>query len=121
MRLCEKCRAAENPLGRLRFRKYLDGKVYCENCIPASVEVLAPTPPELVSSSLPGTSAGSLVVIPCPTCLGQGRGSRTPTNVHLTKCAVCSGYGRVRVPENFLNVYTPDGVKSEQPKLLTEG
>jgi hypothetical protein len=34
---------------------------------------------------------------------------------------VCSGYGRVRVPENFLNVYTPDGVKSEQPKLLTEG
>jgi hypothetical protein len=107
MRTCAKCRAAENPIGRLRFKKYLDGKVYCENCLPASVEVLDPTPPATVSSPLPGTSAGSFVVIPCPDCRGV-----TPN------CEGCAGYGSVRIPQNFLRIYVP---KKNEPETLTEG
>ena len=108
MRLCAVCKSAENPLGRLRFKKFLDGKVYCENCLPANVEVLDSTPPVEVSSSLPGTSAGSMVVIDCPDC-------RTPK---LGACEACSGYGSVRIPINFLNVYVPKG---NTPETLIEG
>jgi hypothetical protein len=115
-RLCETCRSAENPLGKLRFKKHLDGKVYCENCIPFNWEEAAP-PPSQPSSPLPGTSAGSLVVIPCPDCFGEGRASRHPVNKNV-RCEACVGYGAVRIPENFLKVYTPKGVK---PGVLTEG
>lgn len=110
MRTCAKCMAAENPIGRLRFKKFLDGKVYCENCLPASVEVLDPTSPSPASSPLPGTSAGSFVVIPCPDC----RGTVAPN------CEGCAGYGSVRIPQNFLRVYVPKKNKPE-PETLTEG
>lgn len=109
MRTCVKCQAAENPIGRLRFKKYLDGKVYCENCLPADVEVLTPRSPE-VSSPLPGTSAGSFVVISCPDC----RNLPGPA----ANCEGCGGYGSVRIPQNFLRVYVP---KKNTPETLTEG
>jgi hypothetical protein len=102
MRTCEKCRAAENPLGRLRFSKSrIDGKVYCENCSPegqisAAAEVAAPPP----VSAAPQSSAG-LVVIPCPSCRSVPRG-RVPS-----PCEDCADYGSVRIPANFLNVYRP--------------
>jgi len=105
-RLCATCKAAENPIGRLRFRKYLDGKVYCENCIPASVEVLDPTPPSKPSSSPMESSAGSLVVIRCPDCRGEAAG-----------CEACVGYGAVRIPTNFLNIYKPKQNTSETEVL----
>ena len=98
MRVCVKCQAAENPIGRLRFKKFLDGKVYCENCIPANVEELDPTPPKRSPSPME-TSAGSLVVIPCPDC--RGAPAATP------HCKACAGYGSVRIPPNFLPVYRP--------------
>ena len=108
MRLCEKCRRAENPLGALRFKKFLDGKVYCENCIPANVEDLPSTSPAELSSPLPGTSAGSMVVIRCPDCNGARVGP----------CQACSSYGSVRIPMNFLNIYVP---KKNTPETLVEG
>ena len=107
-RTCKKCGAADNPLGRLRFRKHLDGKVYCENCIPKDRISGASSAPE--PSELPGTSAASLVVIPCPLCRGM---SHRP---HGKRCESCSGYGSVRIPANFLNIYKPP--KAEP---LTEG
>jgi len=107
MRTCAKCQAAENPLGRLRFKKNpQDRKVYCENCDPGSFSGQSSPPP----SPLPGTSAGSLVVIPCPDCRGMGPG------LHGKECKGCSGYGSVRVAANFLNVYKPG-----QAKPLTGG
>jgi len=108
MRTCVKCKSAENPLGRLRFKKFLDGNVYCENCLPANVEILDPTPPVELSSPLGGTSAGSFVVIPCPDC-------RVPK---LGTCAACADYGSVRIPMNFLNVYVPT---KDTPETLIEG
>lgn len=121
-RTCETCRKAENPLGKLKFKKHLDGKVYCENCLPFSAEVLSPVAERQASPSpLPGTSAGSLVVIPCPDCLGQGRSKRHPQSV-IEKCSACAGWGRVRIPENFLNVYRPKGAKPvAKPEILNEG
>ena len=118
MRLCETCRSAENPLGRLRFKKHLDGKVYCENCLPFNVEDLPPVERQVASSPLPGTSAGSLVVIPCPDCFGEGRASRHPVNKNVS-CEACHGYGSVRIAANFLAIYKPKGVPA--PSVLTEG
>ena len=116
-RLCTTCKKAENPLNRLRFTKHLDGKVYCENCLPVNVEVLSPTPPVgKRSSPLPGTSAGSFVVIPCPDCVGQGRAPQG----NGVRCPACSGWARVRIPENFLNVYRPKWNTPEK-ETLTEG
>ena len=107
MRTCAKCGAAENPLGRLRFKKSaLDRKVYCENCDPQggepiSTEVLVSPAP---MSSATQSSAG-LVVIPCPKCRTVPRG-RVPAD-----CETCSDYGSVRIPASYLNVYrpTPEG------------
>jgi len=112
MRTCVTCKAAENPLGRLKFRKF-HGIVYCENCSPGVVM----TPPEptsapILPSPLSGTSAGSFVVIPCPQCRSVPRG-RVPAS-----CDTCSDYGSVRIPVNFLNVYRPK--PGSEPKVLLE-
>lgn len=106
MRKCVKCGAAENPLGRLRFRKHVDRKIYCENCLPAKMET-GVSAPVAVSSALPATSAGSLVVIPCPCCRLM---SNKP---HGKLCEDCSGYGSVRIPVNFLNIYQPTDVAKD--------
>ncbi len=108
-RVCETCRKAENPLGRLRFNKHIDGIVYCEECLPVRVEVLDPTPPAYASSPLKGTSAGSFVVIRCPDC----RSSQLAAN-----CDACANYGSVRIPANFLNVYRPKKNTPEPPETL---
>jgi hypothetical protein len=116
-RLCEVCKSAENPLGRLRFKKHLDGKVYCEKCLPVNPETLSPPDPVALpaSSFLPAqkASAGSLVVIPCPDCRGM---SHKP---HGKTCESCVGYGSVRIPASSLNIYRLPGVKA--PETLTEG
>ena len=119
-RTCAVCSRAENPLNPLRFRKWLDGKVYCDDHTPAKVEELTPASPVSHSVGSPVSSAGSLIVIPCPDCLGQGRATRHPGPT-VTRCASCAGYGRVRIPENFLNVYRPKWNKPEPQQPLTEG
>lgn len=117
MRTCPVCGAAENPLGSLRFKKYLDGLVYCERCHPSTGVVDGPLP--LVgnpSAGSPPPSTGQLVVIPCPDCAG---------GVHRPKqkpCKGCAGLGSVRYPSNALVVYRPPS-EPEPPELeiLTEG
>jgi hypothetical protein len=114
MRVCAVCKAADNPLGALKFKKHM-GEIYCENHFPMA-------PSESDSSSKP-SSAGSpyvggfdfasLVVIPCPECRGM---SHKP---HGMICKGCAGYGSVRVPANNLVVYRPR-VGETQPSLLTE-
>lgn len=123
MRLCEMCRRAENPLGRLKFKKHLDGNVYCEGCAPVNVEEMLPTSPAPLSASTEASAGSSstsksMVVIPCPDCFGQGRATRNPTHANLNKCKACAGYGQVRIPTNFLNVYRPN---VSGPQTLTEG
>ena len=111
MRQCETCKAAENPLGRLRFRKFLDGKVYCENCTPGSEQPSSfPTPPSSAGSTTV-TDPKNLVVIHCPDCRGM---SNKP---HGKLCSGCAGYGSVRIPIHNLVVYQP---KVQKAQLLTE-
>jgi len=118
MRLCKVCRSAENPLGRLRFKKHLDGEVYCEICLPVNMGLDEPSSPVATLSSPAKASAGfapgdqNPVVIPCPECRGM---SPKP---HGKMCKCCSDYGSVRIPINFLNVYRPTANK---PEILTEG
>ena len=106
MRTCAKCGAAENPLGRLSFKKSLvDRKVYCEKCDPTST-ASGPEVSGLVVDVSPAAvtrpSAGSMVVIQCPSCRSVPRGP-TPAS-----CTTCSDYGSVRIPVNHLNVYRPE-------------
>ena len=119
MRTCNKCSQAENPLGRLRFKKSrVDGKIYCENCgpaehsfdLPVDAEVL-PNHPVLSSPSLQ-PSAG-YVVTACPDCAG---GVHRP---RVKPCGGCAGYGAVRIQASMLNVYRPSPIK--EPQVLTEG
>lgn len=119
-RTCVKCGAADNPLGRLRFKKSrMDNKVYCENDLPegssvahVGVEEQSSTP----RASPAHTSAGSLVVVNCPDCAG---GIHRP---HQKPCLTCVGYGAVRIEPGMLNVYRPKLVKSEAstPEILME-
>jgi hypothetical protein len=107
-RMCVKCQKADNPLGRLRFKKSrVDGRIYCENCDPESTGAPAMAPSVFDSN----TSAG-FVVIGCPDCAG---GTHRP---HQKPCVSCSGYGSVRIQANFLNVYRPRATSA--PEILTE-
>jgi len=108
---------AENPLGRLRFKKSrVDGLIYCENCVPVehsldnvereSLQGSAPSLPSLKPSA-------GYVVVDCPDCAG---------GVHRPKvkpCRGCAGYGAVRIESAMLNVYRPSRI--EAPQVLTEG
>jgi len=111
MRTCAKCGAAENPLGRLRFKKsQIDKKVYCEKCDPQGVTGAVET--ETAPLVLPSAqSSAGLVVIQCPKCRSIPRG------MHPAPCETCSDYGSVRIPVNYLNVYRPG---SRKPEILTE-
>lgn len=115
-RMCSVCKRAENPIGRLRFKKSrLDGQVYCENCTPITHSLDIPQEgPDVVPVPPPvglKASAG-YVVIDCPGCAG---GSHRP---HQKPCGDCSGYGAVRISVNLLNVYRPKKIKA--PEILTE-
>ena len=101
-RTCESCGKGENPIGKLRFKK-LHNLVYCENCIPMEdVAEVSSSVTSTASFDPAPSSAGSLVVIPCPTCRLM---SNKP---HGKLCKCCSGYGSVRIPSNFLNIYQPE-------------
>ncbi len=116
MRQCETCKAAENPLGRLRFKKFLDGKVYCENCLPPSLTPASPSGPPPSSAGYdyksPPPGVPVLTVIPCPDCRGM---SHKP---HGKTCSGCAGYGSVRIPWVNLVVYQPK--TKAAPQILTE-
>ena len=117
MRTCAVCGRADNPLGPLRFKKHIDGEIYCAdhnpNSLDSALPKAAPNPPGL---SPRASSAGRLVVIACPECRGM---SNKP---HGLICEGCAGYGSVRIPENNLVVYRPKVEdKSPPPQLLTEG
>lgn len=109
-RTCESCGKGENPIGKLRFKK-LHNLIYCENCLPETTKSVAEVPSSVTLSDFDkaSTSAGSLLVIPCPECRGM---SNKP---HGKLCECCSGYGSVRIPSNFLNVYRP---KVPKPEIL---
>jgi hypothetical protein len=111
-RTCTKCMAADNPLSRLRFQKSrVDGKLYCENCLPdrAGAELAsAPSAPDFRPSA-------GLVVVNCPDCAG---GMHRP---HQKPCTTCAGYGAVRMEASMLNVYRPKAVSpSTEPVILME-
>lgn len=116
MRTCNKCGMAENPLGRLRFKKSrVDGLIYCENCEPVEHSFDNEEREDLRGSapSLPHLkpSAG-YVVVDCPDCAG---------GVHRPKikpCRGCAGYGAVRIEAAMLNVYRPS--KTEVLQVLIE-
>jgi len=111
VRTCAICGAADNPLGKLRFKKNrVDGKIYCARCDPELQEAAASAAPPSVRAV--ETSAGSLIVIPCPTCCGM---SHRP---HGKPCESCVGYGSVRVPANNLAVF--NFPKETGPEILTE-
>ena len=136
MRTCKTCGKAENPLGRLRFKKSrMDGQIYCENCAPLqhSQEPAGRVPEELstLQSVVPGQpealeipahpahvlpqhkpSAG-YVVVACPDCAG---GVHRP---RVKPCGGCAGYGAVRITANMLNVYRLKPTPA--PEILTEG
>lgn len=110
-RMCSKCQAAVNPLSRLRFMKSrVDGRVYCENCLPdnqAAEANSAAFAPSLKPSA-------GYVVIDCPDCAG---GVHRP---HQKPCTTCAGYGAVRIEVGLLNVYRPKPITKTEPVVLTE-
>lgn len=85
MRVCNKCMAAENPLGLLSFRE-LQGEVLCSKCLPKSVDPI----------NSRNSPEAALTAIMCPEC-------RTTVNA---TCDVCAGYGSVRVYTNAIPVWT---------------
>ena len=126
-RTCKQCGKADNPIGRLRFKKSrVDGKIYCENCTPVahSIDNVGRVPEELTTleSYSPASSVPSIprhkasagyVVVACPDCSG---GVHRPKN---KPCKGCAGYGAVRLEASMLNVYRPTAVPA--PSILTEG
>lgn len=117
MRTCIKCGAADNPLGKLRFKKYLDGDIYCDRCHPGRIAEVPPALSGLEITSAGSPSTGELVVMACPDCAG---GMHRP---HGKPCQGCMGLGSVRYPASALVVYTPKvTVEAEPaPELLLEG
>lgn len=85
MRICNLCRSAENPRGRLRFASTSGGD-FCENCNPVETDIIL-------------EPIAKYVVIVCPDCRGSGRG------VPSGSCNSCARYGHVRVKENALPTY----------------
>jgi hypothetical protein len=117
MRTCVVCNRADNPLNKLRFRKHVDGQIYCDDHSPTALDsVLRPVAPNPPGLSPQASSAGSLVVIACPACRGM---SNKP---HGKTCMGCAGYGSVRIASNNLVVYQPKVVDNgpPPPQLLTE-
>ena len=86
MRVCVNCKAAENPLSKLRFVDQHDGSAICLNCYP--------------QIELEGISGlDDYVVITCPNCRGSG--------IHGAKaCAACVRLGVVRISKNSIPIYS---------------
>lgn len=87
MLVCGLCKAAENPLGKLRFYETPLG-TRCERCREESVGL------PIVSYRDPE----DLVVIDCPACRGDDP----------LRCNTCAGFGVVRVSLNSIPVYRPE-------------
>jgi len=100
MRLCGRCRAAENPQGKKVFYDSPEG-VLCSDCYKRLY---------LKISADASAGEGAYVVIPCPDCRGQHHA------VHGNPCPACTGYGAVRIAKNALSVY---GLSST-PRILVE-
>jgi hypothetical protein len=123
MRTCNKCGAAENPLGKLRFKKHVDRAIYCENCLPGLDLTQPILPPSRVEEEggpayVVQEPASDYTVIVCPTCRGLHPGA------HGKTCPTCVGYGAVRIRASVLPIYREPAEKSEQapaPQILTEG
>ncbi len=90
MRLCGRCKAAENPLSNLRFADSIEGAL-CEKCYSRFYGG-----PEI---RLPGDISGlnQYAVIKCPNCRGNSR-----------ECKSCVGYGVVRIAHNAIPVFNPE-------------
>jgi DnaJ-class molecular chaperone len=104
MKICNRCRAAQNHLSDLAFVESPEGDL-CQKCFDAHYAKAAPAP----------SKGEPLVVIVCPDCRGQHHAQ------HGKPCKACAGYGAVRIAANALAVYRP-GRKSDlsAPQLLME-
>lgn len=107
VRMCEVCRAAENPKSKLRFHDTPSG-VLCDGCYERRYF------PGVPGSPLKGSETPSqLVVVHCPPCGGSGR--REVISTLTETCRSCLGYGSVRVAANAIPVYRPfSGPPAEQ-------
>ena len=105
MRVCNRCKAAENPLSNLTFVDSPEGDL-CKKCFDAHYTKAAPPP---------SGGAESLVVIICPDCRGKHHA------LHGKPCGACAGYGYVRIQANALAVYRMGSAsESPQPQVLME-
>lgn len=104
MRVCNRCRKAENPKGELRFTDSPEG-VLCHECYKKYYEIS-----RAFNEELGIVPTEELVVIVCPTCRGKHHA------MHGNVCESCCGYGSVRIPANALPVYRP----GKHKQLLTE-
>lgn len=98
IRVCDTCRAAENPRGQLAFHDTAEGAL-CDRCFKARTAPVGASPSPLMAST---QEMAALVVVKCPPCGGRGFDDFT-----RLKCSSCVGYGSVRVPANALPVYRP--------------
>lgn len=96
MRICQSCRAAENPRGNLQFVGSPEG-VLCSNCYSRKYAQLVTKEP---------SAADALVIVTCPDCRGNHPGR------HGNPCEACCGYGVVRIAPNAIPVYKPTGTKT---------
>jgi hypothetical protein len=93
MRICNRCRSAENPLGALSFQDSPEGPL-CDPCYAKLYAAIAPTED-------PAASQPNFTVITCPVCRGKHHAS------HGLPCTTCVGYGAVKIPTNALAIYSP--------------
>jgi len=92
VKLCNRCKAADNPLGNLQFVKSPEGCL----CVPCNARIYA----SKNSTPFPLSAASDLTVIRCPDCLGNSPGP------HGTKCLACNGYGVVKVAMSDIKFYS---------------
>lgn len=92
MRLCNRCKKADNPLGNLTFVNSPEG-VLCENCYSRFY-------PGIQEPAADATSE-DLAVIVCPECRGKHHAPKGK------ECSACKGYGAVRIATMHLSKYTP--------------
>ena len=107
MRVCVNCKAAENPLSKLRFVDQHDGSAICLNCYPQiELEGISGLDDYVVITCSNGRGSGihgacydDYVVITCPNCRGSG--------IHGAKaCAACVRLGVVRISKNSIPIYS---------------
>lgn len=92
MRLCNRCKKAENPLGKLTFVDSPEGTL-CSGCYERFYAGFSTPAADALGSEL--------VVIICPECRGKHHAPKGK------ECSTCKGYGAVRIASKHLAKYIP--------------